>query len=46
MESALYDSYLLVEGLQETYSSGALTRSFSETSQVVNKNNRRALSMK
>ena len=37
MESALYDFYSLVEAYQKTHSFAALTRSFSDTSQLVNK---------
>ena len=46
MESALYDFYSLVETYQKTHSFAALTPSFSDTSQLVNKNSTRALSMK
>ena len=46
MESALYDFYSLVEAYHKTHSFAALTRSFSDTSQLVNKNRTRALSMK
>ena len=45
MESALYDFYSLVEAYQKTHSFAALTRSFSDTSQLVNKNSTRALYM-
>ena len=46
MESALYDFYSLVEAYQKTHSFAALTRSFSDTSQLLNKNRTHALSMK
>ena len=46
MESALYDFYSLVEEYQETHSFAVLTGSFSDASQLVNKNRTRALSMK
>ena len=38
MENALYDFYSLVELYQKTHSFAALTRSFSDTTQLVNKN--------
>ena len=41
MENALYDIYPLVEAYQKTYSYTALTWSFSDTFEVVNKNRRR-----
>ena len=46
MENALYDFYSLVEAYQKTQPFAALTRSFSDTSQLVNKNRTHALSMK
>ena len=45
MENALYDFYSLVELYQKTQSFAALTRSFSDTTQLVNKNRTRAFSM-
>ena len=45
MESALYDFYSLVEANQKTHSFAALTRSFSDSSQLVNKNRMRVLSI-
>ena len=38
MESALYDFYSLVDTYQKTHSFVTLTRSFSDTTQLVNKN--------
>jgi len=38
MENGLYDFYSLVELYQKTHSFAALTRSFSDTTQLVNKN--------
>ena len=38
--------YSLVELYQKTHSFAALTRSFSDTTQLVNKNRTRAFSMK
>jgi len=46
MENALYDFYSLVDTYQKTHSLGTLTRSFSDTTQLVNKNRTRAFSMK
>ena len=46
MENALYDFYSLVVSYQKTHSFAALTRSFSDTTQLVNKNRTRAFSMK
>ena len=46
MENALYDIYSLVVSYQKTYSFAALTRSFSVTTQLVNKNRTRTISMK
>ena len=45
MENALYDFYSLVEEYQKTHSFGTLTRSCSDTAQLVNKNRTRAFSM-
>ena len=45
MENALYDFYSLVASYQETLSFAALTRSFSDTTQLVNKNRTCAFSM-
>jgi len=38
MENALYDVYSRVEEYQKTHSFATLTRSFSDTPQLVNKN--------
>ena len=46
MENALYDFHSLVDTYQKTHSFAALTRSFSDTTQLVNKNRTRAFSMK
>ena len=46
MENALYDFYSLVDTYQKTHSFATLTRSFSDTTQLVNKNRTRAFSMK
>ena len=46
MENALNDFYSLVFSDQKTHSFAALTRSFSDTTQLVNKNRTRAFSMK
>ena len=46
MESAFYDFYSLIEAYRKTHSFAALTRSFSDTSQLVNQNRTRAISMK
>ena len=46
MENALYDFHSLVNTYQKTHSFAALTRSFSETTQLVNKNRTRAFSTK
>jgi len=45
MENALYDFYSRVELYQKTHSFAALTRSFSDTTQLVNKDRTRAFSM-
>ena len=45
MENALYDFYSLVELYQKTHSFAALTRSFSDTTQLMNKNRTRTFSM-
>ena len=45
MENALYDFYSLVEEYQKTHSFATLTRSCSDTPQLVNKNRTRAFSM-
>jgi len=45
MENALYDFYSLVELYQKTCSLAALSCSFSDTTQLVNENRTRALSM-
>jgi len=45
MENALYDLYSLVEEYQKTQSFATLTRSFSDTPQLVNKNRTRAFSL-
>ena len=42
----LYDFYSLVDTYQKTHSFATLTRSFSDTTQLVNKNRTRAFSMK
>ena len=46
MENALYDFYSLAVSYQKTHSFAALTCSFSDTTQLVNKNRTRTLSMK
>ena len=46
MENALYSFYSLVVLYHKTHSFAALTRSFYDTSRLVNKNRTRALSMK
>ena len=46
MESALYSFYSLVVSYHKTHSFAALTRSFYDTSRLVNKNRTHALSMK
>ena len=46
MENALYDFHSLVDTNQKTHLFAALTRSFSDTTQLVNKNRTRAFSMK
>ena len=46
MENAFYDFYSLVVSYQKTHSLPALTRSFSHTTQFVNKNRTRAFSVK
>ena len=46
MENALYDFYSLVVSYQKTHSFAALNRSFSDTTQLVNKNRTRAFSVK
>ena len=46
MENALYDFYSLVVSYQKTHSFTALTRLFSDTTQLVNKNRTRPFSMK
>ena len=46
MENALYSFYSLVVLYPKTHSFAALTRSFYDTSRLVNKNRTRALSMK
>ena len=46
MENALYDFHSLVDTYQKTHSFAALTRSFSDTTQLVNKNLTHAFSMK
>ena len=47
MENALYDFHSLVDTYQKTHSLfAALTRSFSDTTQLVNENRTRAFSMK
>ena len=46
MENALYDFYSLVVSYQKTHSLTALTRSFPDTTQLVNKNRTRVFSMK
>ena len=38
MENALYDFYSLVDTYRKTHSFATLTRSFSDTTQLVNKN--------
>ena len=45
MENALYDFYSRVEDFQKTHSFATLTREFSDTPQLVNKNRTRAFSM-
>jgi len=45
MENALYNFYSLIEEYQKTHSFATLTRSFSDTSQPVNKNRTHAFSM-
>ena len=45
MENAFYDFYSLVVLYQKTHSFAALTRSFSHTTQLVNKNRTRAFSV-
>ena len=45
MENALYDFHSLVDTYQKTHSFAALTRSFSDTTQLVNKNRTRAFSI-
>jgi len=45
MEIALYDFYSLVELYQKAYSFAVLNRSFSDTTQLVNKNRTRTFSM-
>ena len=46
MENALCDFYSLVDAYQKTHSFSVLTHSFSNTTQLVNKNRTLALSMK
>ena len=46
MENGLYDFYSLVQLYQKTHSFAPLTRSFSDTTQLVKKNRTRAFSMK
>ena len=46
MENALYDFHSLIDMYQKTHSFAALTSSFSDTTQLVNKNRTRAFSMK
>ena len=46
MENALHDFYSLVVLYQKTHSFAALTRSFSDTTQLVNKNRTPTFSMK
>ena len=46
MENALYDFHSLFDAYQKTHSFAALTRSFSDTTQLVNTNRTRAFSMK
>ena len=46
MENVLYDFYSLVVSYQKTHSFNALTRSFPDVNQLVNKNRTRAFSMK
>ena len=46
MENVLYDFCSLVDTYQKTHSFATLTRSFSDTTQLVNKNRTRAFSMK
>lgn len=41
MENALYDFHSLVDTYQKSHSFAALTRSFSDTTQLVNKNRTR-----
>ena len=46
MENALYDFHSLVGSHKKTHSFAALIRSFSDTTQLVNKNRTFAFSMK